>query len=129
MMMMIFLAASVMIAEAQETLVSHKSFGAKAAYEVTLTNDTVEFTPRYSITNYVFAVDTSVVIQADTTKAVAGNMVFYKITSDATKRYVTFDTNFKGVGATDSLNISKTRLWGFVYSDGKFVLINRSAEY
>jgi hypothetical protein len=128
-LMMMVLVASVLMANAKETLISHKSFGAKAAYEVNLTNDTVAFTPRYTITGYQFAVDTNVVIQANVTKANPGNLLFFEIEADSTKRYVTFDTNFIGVGATDSLNIAKTRLWGFLYMNGKFVQINRSAEY
>jgi len=128
-LMMMILLGAVLFAAAQETLVSHKSFGSKAAYEVTLTNDTVEFTPKYSVTNYVFDVDTTIYIFADSTKAEPGNVLYYKITSDATKRYVYFKDNFKGVGTKDSLNVSKTRVWGFVYLDGDFVQTIRSAEY
>ena len=123
------LLVTVLFAGAQEKLVSHRIFGAKAAYEVTLTNDTVAFTPQYTITGYALEADTNLVINLNTAKAAPGNMVWFEIQGDATKRYVKFDSNFKGVGATDSLNISKTRLWGFVFVDNKFVQINRSAEY
>lgn len=127
--MMMILLAAVLIAGAQEKLVSHKNFGAKAAYEVTLTNDTVAFTPQYTVTGYAFAADTNLVINVVTGKSSPGNTLWFEIKADSTKRYVKFDTNFKGAGAKDSLNIAKTRLWGFVYVDNKFVQINRSAEY
>lgn len=123
------LLATVLLAGAQEKLVSHKGFGAKAAYEVTLGNDTVAFTPQYTFTGYAFEADTNLVINLNTSKATPGNVVWFEIKGDATKRYVTFATNIKGAGAKDSLNINKTRLWGFVFVDNKFVQINRSAEY
>lgn len=127
--MMMILLVSVLYAGAQEKLVSHKNFGAKASYEVTLTNDTVEFIPKYTITGYTIEADTNVVISLDASKALPGNTVWFEIAGDGTKRYITFDTNFTGVGAKDSLNIDKTRLWSFVFVNGKFVQINRSAEY
>lgn len=114
-------------AQSTDKLVGHSSFGTKAAYEVTLTNDTVEFTPKYSATAYIFPVDTNVVIQADTLKAVPGNLVYFQLTSDATKRYVTFSTGF--TTNADSISASKSRTWGFVFVRGKYVQINRSAEY
>lgn len=124
---MTILLASVLFAGAQEKLVSHKSFGSKAAYEVALTNDTVEFTPKYTVTSYIVPVDTNVVIQADTLKAKPGNLVYFQVTADATKRYVTFSDGF--TANADSLSASKTRTWGFVFVRDKFVQINRSVEY
>ncbi|MBW6464837.1 MAG: hypothetical protein K0B84_11745 [Firmicutes bacterium] len=123
------LLVTVLFAGAQEKLISHRMFGARAAYEVTLTNDTVAFTPQYTITGYALEADTNLVINLNTTKASPGNIVWFEIKGDATKRYVKFDTNIMGAGTTDSLNIDKTRLWGFVFVDNKFVQINRSAEY
>lgn len=125
--MMMILMVSVLVAGAQSKLVSHNSFGSKAAYEVTLTNDTVEFIPQYTTTAYIMPVDTNVVIQADTLKAKPGNLVYFQVTTDATKRYVKFDSGF--TTNADSLSASKTRTWGFVFVRGKFVQINRSAEY
>lgn len=128
-LMMMILLVTVLFAGAQEKLVSHKGFGAKAAYEVTLTDDTVQFIPKYTVTGYTLEVDTNIWINLSTSKAAPGNTVWIEIAADATKRYITFDSNFEGVGAKDSLNIGKTRLWTFTYVADKFVQINRSAEY
>ncbi len=124
---MMILVVTVLVAGAQEKLVSHKSFGSKAAYEVTLTNDTVEFTPKYSATSYIVPIDTNVVIMADTVNANPGNVVYFQLTTDATKRYVTFSTGFNAT--SDSISASKSRTWAYVFVRGKFVQISRSTEY
>jgi len=131
-MMMIVLAASVLVAEAQvQVLKNHSGFGSKAAYDVTLNKKqlTVTFTPQYTFTGYQFAADTNLVIKANVSRAYPGNMLFLEVKGDSKQRFITFDDNFTGVFAKDTLNINKTRLWSFLFINNKFVQINRSAEY
>lgn len=110
-----------------QKLTSVKPYGSKGLYELTPTNDTVSVAPKYSASAYVMAVDTNMVIQADAAAALPCNLAYFQLTADATKRYVTFGDGFEA--APDSLSASKTRTWGFVYVQGKFVLLQRSSEY
>ncbi len=113
--------------EAQETMVSHKMLGTKAAYTVVLENDTVEFQPRYSVTSYIVPIDTTVLITADTTKTDPGNLLYFQVTADGTKRYVNYGNGFQTI--SDSLSANKSRTWGFVFIRGKFVQTSRTGEY
>ena len=120
------LVASMLGAEGQ-SLTSVKPYGSKGLYEITPTNDTVSVIPKYSASAYTMPVDTNVVLQVDTASTFPCNLVYFQLTADASKRYVTFDDGFEA--APDSLSATKTRTWGFVYIRGKFVLLQRSSEY
>ena len=125
----IALLAFSMTAPAQK-LESAKPYGSKGLYTVTPTNDTITVTPKYSASFYTMPIDTNVYIMVDTTAALPLNLVYFQLTTDATKRYVYFDTGFQAVPAVDSIAASKTRVYTFVTSTaGKFTLVGRSTEY
>lgn len=126
-LMIMILAVTVLLAGAQDEMISHEVFGAKVAYEVTLSSDTVEFTPKYSTTAYIVPIDTNVVINTDVGKAVAGNVVYFDISADATKRYVVFGLGFHAVN--DSISANKSRTFGYLYIRDKYVLVTRTSEY
>lgn len=113
-------------AQAQK-LTSSKQYGSKALYDVTPTNDTLSFAPKYSATAYVMPIATNMVLQVDTINSVPCNLLYFKLNTDNTKRYVTFSTGLQAV--RDSISANKTRTWEFVFIRGKYVLLNRSAEY
>lgn len=127
--LLIALVALFATAEAQK-LESVRPFGSKAMYTITPTNDTVTVTPKYSASVYVCPVDTNMYFFADTSAGLPANTVYFKFTSDATKRYIYFKTGFEGVPVKDSIAASKTKLYQFVNStSGKFTLIGKSSEY
>lgn len=116
-------------AEAQK-LVSAMPYGSKGLYTLAPTNDSVTITPKYSASAYVCPVDTNLYFFVDTTASLPLNLVYFKFTSDATKRYIYFKTGFEGVPATDSIAASKTKVYTFMTtSAGKFTLIGKSTEY
>ena len=115
--------------EAQK-LVSAKPYGSKGLYTLTPTNDTVTITPKYSASAYVCPVDTNLYFFVDTAASTPLNLVYFKFTSDATKRYIYFKTGFEGVSAVDSIAANKTKVYNFMTTTaGKFVLLGKSAEY
>ncbi|MDX9703924.1 MAG: hypothetical protein RBU23_12910 [Candidatus Auribacterota bacterium] len=126
---MIFLMAILLasFSAGAQKLTSVKPYGSKGLYEITPTNDTVSFTPKYSATAYVMAVDTNMVVQVDTLSSNPCNTVYFQFTTDATKRYVTFGSGL--VAGADSIAANKSRTWGFVFIRGKYILMHRSAEY
>lgn len=116
-------------AEAQK-LVSAKPYGSKGLYTITPTNDTITITPKYSASAYVCPVDTNLYFFVDTTASLPVNLVYFKFTSDATKRYIYFKTGFEGVPAKDSIAASKSKVYTFMTTTaGKFTLLGHSTEY
>ncbi len=110
-----------------QSLVDVKPYGSKGLYEVTPTNDTISVAPKYSASIYTMPVDTNVVLQVDVSVSNPCNMLWFELTADATKRYVTFDTGLEA--ATDSVAANKSKAWGFVYIGDRYVLMHESPEY
>lgn len=125
-LLLIVLVVDSLSVEAQK-LTSVKPYGSKGAYELTLTNDTITVTPKYSASIYTMPIDTNVLLQVDTTASFPCNLLWFELSADATKRYVTFDAGLAAAG--DSVSANKSKAWGFVYTGNKYVLINESAEY
>lgn len=125
-LILVVLIASVLVTEAQK-LTSVVPYGSKALYEVTPTNDTLIFTPKYSASAYVVPVAENKVFQVNTLSSLPCNIVYFQVSADATKRYVTFSTGLQA--SRDSIAANKTRTWGFVYVKNKYVLHSRTAEY
>lgn len=123
---LMLMAVSVVATQAQ-TLKSVKPYGSKGLYEITPANDTISVTPKYSASVYTMDIDTTMTIQADVSRSNPCNQVWFELSADASKRYVTFDTGFKA--PPDSLSAQKSRTWGFVYTGTNYVLLYKSAEY
>ncbi len=110
-----------------QKLTSVKQYGSKALHDVTPTNDTLSFAPKYSATAYVMEVGTNMVLQIDIVKSNPCNTLYYQLTADGTKRYVTFDSGLEA--PADSISANKSRTWGFVFIRYKYILMHRSAEF
>lgn len=128
---LLFMAFVLLMATAEaQKLVSSKPYGSKGLYTLTPTNDTVTITPKYSASAYECPVDTNLYFFVDTTASTPLNLLYFKFTSDATKRYIYFKTGFEGVPAKDSIAASKTKVYNFITTTaGKFTLLGKSSEY
>jgi hypothetical protein len=96
-------------------------------YEVTPTNDTLIFVPKYSASAYVLSIAENKVFMVTTTASLPCNIVYFQVKADTTKRYVTFSTGLQA--NRDSIAANKARVWGFVFVKDKYVLHSRTAEY
>jgi len=116
-------------AEAQK-LERATMYGSKGLYTLSPTNDSVTIVPKYSASAYVCPVDTNLYFFVDTTRSVPLNLVYFKFTGDASKRYLYFKTGFEGVPTKDSIAANKSKVYAFLTTTaGKFVMIGKSTEY